>query len=245
MAFDFPASPTIGAIFSSGGISYTWNGVGWVRSYTPTSPGELVPVPPTTADFATIVDATANSSAGVASDNAYGITLTKNSNNINNTNQWFMRLRTLPTLTQNRTMTACIRKRTALKKWRWHAIVLRESSTGKLVTIGPTPDGSTYDIFAISRWTGDGSAQGANVYTDYSTMGFKGKLWFRVRWDNTNNLLIYEMSYEGLYWFSLTQEAKTISFTTAPNQWGFGINSNGVDGVTYPAICDCLHWSET
>src|SRR5262245_66634927 len=31
MAYDFPASPTVGATFTSGGITYTWNGYGWVQ----------------------------------------------------------------------------------------------------------------------------------------------------------------------------------------------------------------------
>jgi hypothetical protein len=29
MALDFPANPTIGQVFTSGGISFKWNGYGW------------------------------------------------------------------------------------------------------------------------------------------------------------------------------------------------------------------------
>lgn len=34
MAFDFPSSPAIGQIYSSGGVSYVWNGYGWTKQAT-------------------------------------------------------------------------------------------------------------------------------------------------------------------------------------------------------------------
>jgi hypothetical protein len=37
MAFDFPASPTNGQVFTSGGVSYVWNGQGWVQQGAPGS----------------------------------------------------------------------------------------------------------------------------------------------------------------------------------------------------------------
>lgn len=47
MAFDFPSSPTTGQIYTSGGVSYQWNGYGWVvvasgtAAYLPLSGGTL------------------------------------------------------------------------------------------------------------------------------------------------------------------------------------------------------------
>lgn len=32
MGFNFPPAPTVGATYSSGGVTYTWNGYGWVGS---------------------------------------------------------------------------------------------------------------------------------------------------------------------------------------------------------------------
>jgi len=37
MAFDFPASPANGQVFTSGGVSYIWNGQGWVQQGAPGS----------------------------------------------------------------------------------------------------------------------------------------------------------------------------------------------------------------
>ena len=46
MAFDFPASPTTGQVYTSGGVSYAWNGAAWVQGGASTA----VPIPDAPSD---------------------------------------------------------------------------------------------------------------------------------------------------------------------------------------------------
>jgi hypothetical protein len=43
MAMDFPASPTNGQVFTSGGVAYTWNGYAWIGGGIPAAGADAPP----------------------------------------------------------------------------------------------------------------------------------------------------------------------------------------------------------
>lgn len=199
-------------------------------------------VPPTLAIFSTTVDSTSGSGLTMTkSDNAFGIRLTKNNSGTANSNQWGMVLKALPTLNADHTVTALIRRLWVPQKWRWLGLVLRESGTGKMTALGFTFDG-TFGVGALTSFTGSGDTTVGNIRLFYDRID---RLWVRMRWDNSGAKLNYELSPDGNAWYGVTQRAKTDDFTTTPDQWGVGINSNSVDGITFANITDFLHYSET
>ena len=42
MAFDFPTSPAVNQLYTSGGMTYKWNGYGWLRQAVTLVPGVVV-----------------------------------------------------------------------------------------------------------------------------------------------------------------------------------------------------------
>ena len=41
MAFDFPNAPALNAVYTSGGVTYVWNGQGWINQDPPVSRRQL------------------------------------------------------------------------------------------------------------------------------------------------------------------------------------------------------------
>lgn len=122
-------------------------------------------------------------------------------------------------------------------------ICMRESGTGKLAVI--MVYGSQDRNIRVERWTGPSGAGalGATVYdnaTNHQHLHFTFGIWFRIEYDNTD--IKYSISPDGKLWYQVYTEAKTVPFTTAPDELGVCVLSG--NGNAFPAGITVLSWVE-
>lgn len=87
-----------------------------------------------------------------------------------------------------------------------------ESATNKVGWVGFYISGGT--LIALN--TARGNNSGVNTQITSFTASFNGAVYLRIKYDGTN--VIYSVSSDGVAWVQVTSEAKTASFTTAPDR---------------------------
>ncbi len=113
-------------------------------------------------------------------------------------------------------------------------IVLRESGTGKLATIAL---GDSL-VAAVQHWS---SATGTSTNDVASiALSMRELVWFAVSISGAN--LLYHVSADGQNWIQVGSVAKTTQFTTAPDEWGFAINSGQ---TTFDTALTLVSFKET
>jgi hypothetical protein len=114
-------------------------------------------------------------------------------------------------------------------------IALRESATGKLVTLRAGQDSNAKPLLALSKW---------NSYTSFSGDYFNNNcnlptlIWIKVANDATH--YTWSISVDGQSWLQLHQENLTDWFTAAADQAGIFIDAYN---ATYPTAILFCHWS--
>lgn len=119
-------------------------------------------------------------------------------------------------------------------------LYFRESGTGKLSGIGVTNSGGSLGVRA-NRWaspTTSGVAISSLIFPIARYRRFA-----LVQMELTSTDVIYRVAYDDrATYYQVATEAKTVSFTTAPNEYGIGVNSNN---ATYPAALSAWSIVET
>lgn len=113
-------------------------------------------------------------------------------------------------------------------------IVLRESGTGKLATLAL---GDTLAL-AVQHWASATSFTGNDLTG--CTVSLMGMLRLAVVFSGAN--LLYQVSVDGQNWIQIASVAKTTQFTTAPDEWGFAINSGQ---TTFDTAMNVLSFKES
>lgn len=118
-------------------------------------------------------------------------------------------------------------------------LMFREAATGKIAGVKLSTSSGSYSVRAI-RWsspTGGGSIIGtANPLLRFHKF-------IVLQMELTASNVIYRFAYDSRNtFFDLATEAKTASFTTAPDQYGLGVNTNN---STYPASMTAISVVET
>jgi len=137
------------------------------------------------------------------------------------------------------TLTAAFMPTLEPQDFRVSAILFRESATGKLVTFGFVR-GYGYQI---TRWTND-TTFGAQISASSpaNSQLYPPIIWVRLVIAGTN--LEYYWSSDGTNFVKVFTGAKTASFTTAPDQWGYGTNcETQVAGQSSPCYNLLLSWA--
>jgi hypothetical protein len=117
-------------------------------------------------------------------------------------------------------------------------VFLRESSTGKMVSLSVVPANTTGPTLYVIRW----SSPAATGTVDFSAglMILTTPTWFRMDLVSTN--ILYYVSADGQNWALIATVAKATQFTTAPDEWGFcNVSSGGAFGAAETLIS----WKES
>jgi N-acetylglutamate synthase/N-acetylornithine aminotransferase len=126
-------------------------------------------------------------------------------------------------------------------------ICMRESATGKiqdLVVIGgqtTAAAGNTGTAIAIDSWT-DATTFSGNIQNTVPIVStFTFGVWLRMQYDGTN--VISFVSGDGEFWYQVGSSAKTVSFTTAPNQYGACVSPSNSSSA--PVAESIISWVES
>jgi hypothetical protein len=109
-----------------------------------------------------------------------------------------------------------------LQNYRGGGLVLRESATGKILSFGFIVNTGSFSMgMQIGRYTNSTTF----ASTPYSFAWFNALqvVWFRVSITGGTTLNLF-ISSDGVNFVKIYSELKTASFTTAPDQWGYGID---------------------
>ena len=112
--------------------------------------------------------------------------------------------------------------------------MLRESGTGKLATLSL---GDTFAL-AVQHWASATSFTGNDLTG--CTLSFRELVRIAVVISGAN--LLYQVSVDGQNWIQILSIAKTTQFTTAPDEWGFCINSGQ---TTFDTAMNVLSFKES
>lgn len=192
---------------------------------------------PVIATFGTTQDNVTSSNALSATDvTNVGFRLSKSNTATGNTNRWGIRLKSIPTAPA--TMEAVIRREHRFDNWHGCGMILRESATGKVVNFGFTNDGGHW---TVGVWTSNGDSFSFNRF---ATVDMDKEARIRIRLTTTPRIF-WEQSWDGgSNWIEMWNEAPTASFTTAPDQVGFGVNANALVGP-HPTAMTVRHYLES
>jgi len=120
----------------------------------------------------------------------------------------------------NFTITSCFRFMCRPSNYGTAELVLRESSTGKLVKAGFAYNGG-YRV-GFNQWSSVTSG-----VADYGNWNYGvpfTDMWFRLQQTASN--LIFSISQDGYVWDVLSTQTRTSYFTSGADQYGIGINCN-------------------
>uniref|UniRef100_A0AB74UGM1 F5/8 type C domain-containing protein n=1 Tax=Caulobacter phage BL57 TaxID=3348355 RepID=A0AB74UGM1_9VIRU len=122
-------------------------------------------------------------------------------------------------------------------------LMLRESSTGKLVLFGCEIAGSAYPV--PMRQVRYSRLPGLSGFTanDYGRASPSMPQWYRLTFNAATSTLKAEVSTDGKFWRTVVSQAVTTGFTTAPNQIGLGCSLNYSD--TQNAMFSVPYWSQS
>lgn len=181
--------------------------------------------PPTAADFPTTINAAAST---FTDDDFEGLLFTDLSTDTNNANL-IMRVKPIP----SGTWTATVKLTRLLKGINFNAvgIVLRDSGTSQNIVFHLQHDGS-YDI-GIAKYNGNTFSANIAVSTRFSD----DTKWFQIEDDGVD--FIYRVSSDGINFYELGREGRTVFFTT-PDQLGFVINPEN----DAPVGLACTYWDD-
>lgn len=117
-------------------------------------------------------------------------------------------------------------------------LVLRESSSSKLITLGFNRQSTQPMRFAVDRWTNDTSAQ-STTWKNTKPIFHSNVLWLKIQDNNTN--LIYSLGHDGVNWIDVLSESRTAFMSGAPNQFGIMADNQG-NSSAKNSLTTLLHW---
>lgn len=126
------------------------------------------------------------------------------------------------------TITAKMRFSTFESNWQEAGLILRENATGKLIKFGVQSAKSVF-IYDYTNATTYGTSRLVSTICGYWVPE-----WYQVHYDGTN--LLFRVSCDGNVWDQILSLAVTASFTTAPDEVGWGVQDRT---NTYSVSC-CL-----
>lgn len=218
-----PVSPSVGDLYvtTDGRFSEVWDGSAWKF----TDSGKVF-VKPSSLSWAWVNQ----SSAGITSSVGIEHLDTSVSGGGQNVN---LRVKSAPTAPYK--ITTRIEPSHANNTTYNFGILFRESSSGKFTTIGCEVDTTT--IYLLSNnYTNPTTFISSN--TGYFQLTGEQPKWFQIEDDNTNR--IYRYSWDGLVFYDLWSEGRTVGFTA--NQVGFCINPFD---IVNPLSLTLLTWIES
>lgn len=118
-------------------------------------------------------------------------------------------------------------------------LVLRESSTGKLITLGMGGIDSG-NLGIVSQRLNSPTSFNGNQATTYWQFT-PGVSWLRIIDDGTD--LTWEVSYDGVEFVEIKKEPRLTFLTVGPNQIGYCVNSN--ENASLDAFMSILSWTES
>jgi hypothetical protein len=120
-------------------------------------------------------------------------------------------------------------------------LVLRESSTGKLVFFGFHGAGSTSFPVIVANLAANTSSPSTSGDQNYSIYDLPK--WWRITDDNTNHL--FQVSPDGQRWFTIRSQGRTAHMAGAANQFGFSLRSTNSNTPNRDIALTVYHWSVT
>ncbi|AXQ69750.1 tail protein [Caulobacter phage CcrSC] len=122
-------------------------------------------------------------------------------------------------------------------------IMLRESTTGKLVLLGCEIAGSSFSV--PMRQVRYSRLPGLTGFTanDYGRPSPSLPQWYRVSFTSGTSTLKAEVSTDGKFWRTIVSQPVTTGFTTKPDQIGLGCSLNYSD--TQSAMFSVPYWSQS
>jgi hypothetical protein len=119
-------------------------------------------------------------------------------------------------------------------------LILRESATGKLQTLAHSHGDSNSGLIQYQLNSATSFSSNRRSVKEQPDIAF-----FRARKVSTN--IEFLVSFDGAYWSRWdTIRAANDWFTTAPDQWGFYINTyNNDNSPAIPIRIDVFHWKES
>lgn len=118
-------------------------------------------------------------------------------------------------------------------------ICFRESSSGKLYTIGIEIVNDKMPHLTINKMGSATSLTSSIKQGEWMTP--MNPVWFKIEDDNTNTKFYF--SANGRNWILARSESRTAFLLTGPNQVGFFIDMNGSNDLS--SSVDLVHWSES
>lgn len=118
------------------------------------------------------------------------------------------------------------------------AIGLRESATGKLLlcSLERTSSGGVgFSVFGYSNPT----AEGPTRLNPQVSLALMPEIWLQLSDNGTN--VTFSASDDGQSWVALYSQPRTDDFTTAPDQWVWGMSANS---TSRDCTSRLVHWSE-
>ena len=120
-----------------------------------------------------------------------------------------------------------------------YGLMLRESSTGKTMIFGWH---SNTGGIGLTSWSGPHTfTNGVGLDGDNGTLPTNFAGWLKIHDDHAGNLTFYA-SLDGNYWVTFGSKGYTatgVDFTTAPDQVGFGFDSQD-EGTNTEIVLDCV-----
>jgi hypothetical protein len=149
---------------------------------------------------------------------------------------WRMRVQSIATATVKSAFSCTIEP----LQYRFCAVVFQESATGKIIAFGLSEQPPGYSL-NISHYTNPSTFSNsvANLPAAY---GNQALFWAELEVSGAN--LNFYLSNDGVNFVQVWSEAKTSFFTTAPDQWGYGVNCEiATAGQSSACINTLLSWN--
>lgn len=136
------------------------------------------------------------------------------------------------------TLTTCVLPFNVGPNFQFTGLVLRESATGKLSTLGVSSQlNAANAALQVVHWTSVTGRGGATLGGELVPITI---LWLRLQYDGTN--LNYSYSIDGYNFNPFFSELPTAAFTTRPDQVGFFADD---ETNTFAACITLLSWNLT
>jgi hypothetical protein len=195
-------------------------------------------VKPVVSTFSTTADPTTASTALVATDNDFGIRLSKTAT-ANGTNNVGGIFKSIP-VTSNWTATTYVRRRSMSQNFLMGGLCLRESATGRLMhqTLSNIAGAGA----GVQNWGSNVSFNGETFYINEVL----DACWLRIEKVAASSKYIFGWSYDNVTWSTPFSATLTSLFTTAADQIGFAVNSHiNAGNELHPSVFDFLSYVET